>query len=68
MIKACQAAANATYGYLWIDTCCIDKANIVELSEAINSMFQWYCQAGICLAYLGDVQSMSDYLENSSAF
>ncbi len=28
--------------YFWIDTCCIDKRNSVELSEAINSMFKWY--------------------------
>jgi hypothetical protein len=27
---------------MWVDTCCIDKRNAVELSEAINSMFRWY--------------------------
>src|ERR1051326_155563 len=27
--------------YFWIDTCCIDKTNSVELQEAINSMFRW---------------------------
>jgi Heterokaryon incompatibility protein (HET) len=26
------------YNYVWIDTCCIDKASSAELSEAINSM------------------------------
>jgi hypothetical protein len=26
--------------YLWADTCCIDKANSTELSEAINSMYR----------------------------
>ncbi len=31
-----------SYKYAWIDTCCIDKTNNVELSEAINSMFRWY--------------------------
>ena len=32
------------YGYLWvwIDTCCIDKTSSAELSEGINSMFQYY--------------------------
>jgi hypothetical protein len=25
--------------YIWIDTCCIDKTNSTELSEAINSMY-----------------------------
>jgi len=27
--------------YFWVDTCCIDKSNSTELSEAINSMFRW---------------------------
>src|SRR5215469_7450420 len=31
--------------HFWIDTCCIDKANNTELSEAINSMFKWYRDA-----------------------
>ncbi|PQE23323.1 HET domain-containing protein [Rutstroemia sp. NJR-2017a WRK4] len=31
--------------YIWIDTCCIDKSNTPELSEAINSMFNWYARA-----------------------
>src|ERR1700760_4524778 len=28
--------------YIWVDTCCINKSDSVELSEAINSMFRWY--------------------------
>jgi ankyrin repeat protein len=41
--------------YFWIDTCCIDKANFTELSEAINSMFKWYRDAAKCYVYLPDV-------------
>ena len=41
--------------YFWIDTCCIDKANNAELSEAINSMFKWYHNARKCYVYLPDV-------------
>ncbi|KAK6433533.1 hypothetical protein LTR95_010286 [Oleoguttula sp. CCFEE 5521] len=41
--------------WLWIDTCCIDKTNAVELSEAINCMFKWYRDADVCLAHLADV-------------
>lgn len=44
------------FEYIWIDTCCIDKTSSAELSEAINSMFQWYQNAGICYAYLEDVK------------
>jgi len=43
--------------YFWIDTCCIDKKNAVELQEAINSMFRWYQNASKCYVYLSDVSS-----------
>jgi hypothetical protein len=43
--------------YFWIDTCCIDKTSSAELSEAINSMFNWYEGASICYVYLPDVEA-----------
>ena len=46
--------------YFWIDTCCIDKANNVELQEAIISMFRWYHNSVKCYAYLADVPSSDD--------
>ena len=48
--------------YFWIDTCCINKHSSAELSEAINSMFQWYKRASKCYVYLSDVR-----LENHSS-
>ncbi|AEO70418.1 uncharacterized protein THITE_2121847 [Thermothielavioides terrestris NRRL 8126] len=51
----CLRAKKDGYQYVWIDTCCIDKTNLVELQEAINSMFRWYRDAAICYAYLSDV-------------
>ncbi len=41
--------------YCWVDTCCIDKANHVELSTAITSMYWWYRDAKKCYVYLSDV-------------
>ncbi|KAJ9614361.1 hypothetical protein H2200_002497 [Cladophialophora chaetospira] len=41
--------------YFWIDTCCINKANHAELSEAITSMFAWYRDAVQCYVFLADV-------------
>ena len=41
--------------WVWIDTCCINKESSTELSEAINSMYRWYAEAWVCLAYLHDV-------------
>ena len=46
--------------YFWVDTCCIDKSNNNELSEAINSMFRWYQKAAKCYVYLSDL-SIHDY-------
>jgi hypothetical protein len=43
------------HGHAWIDTCCIDKSSSAELSEAINSMFDWYAASVVCYAYLSDV-------------
>src|SRR5215469_11183009 len=43
--------------YFWVDTCCINKANFTELSQAINSMFRWYQKAAKCYVYLLDVST-----------
>ncbi|KAL0931269.1 HET domain-containing protein [Colletotrichum truncatum] len=51
----CKLALSHGFDWVWVDTCCIDKSSSAELSEAINSMFQWYQQASICFAYLADV-------------
>ncbi|KAI1341124.1 heterokaryon incompatibility protein-domain-containing protein [Xylariaceae sp. FL0016] len=51
------AARRDGYQYIWIDTCCIDKKNLTELSEAINSMFEWYKEAEACYVFLGDLQN-----------
>jgi len=49
-----QAAADGLQ-YFWVDTCCIDKRDAVELSTAINSMFRWYQKSARCYVYLSDV-------------
>jgi hypothetical protein len=48
--------------YFWVDTCCVDKANSTELSEAITSMFRWYRDSMRCYVYLSDV---SAYMKNN---
>jgi len=50
-----KQAAQDRLQYFWIDTCCIDKWNRNELSDAINSMFRWYRQATKCYVLLSDV-------------
>ncbi|CZT16522.1 related to beta transducin-like protein [Ramularia collo-cygni] len=56
IINACNEARSLGYEWLWVDTCCINKESQTELVESINSMFQWYLKAAICLGYLVDVE------------
>jgi hypothetical protein len=53
--QTCQQAVKDGYAYVWIDTCCIDKSSSAELSECLNSMYQWYENSTVCYAYLCDV-------------
>ena len=55
-IRLCgEQAKRNDFQYFWVDTCCINKSNNTELSEAINSMFCWYHNAANCYVYLSDV-------------
>jgi hypothetical protein len=53
--------------HFWVDTCCIDKSNNTELSEAINSMFRWYRDSVKCYVYLPDI-STQYYDEDDQIF
>ncbi|KAI0543145.1 hypothetical protein GGR58DRAFT_10947 [Xylaria digitata] len=60
-IEFCRdQAASDGLQHFWVDTCCIDKSNSTELSEAINSMFRWYQNATKCYVYLSDVSKKDD--------
>ena len=59
-IRFCEEQARIDgLQYFWVDTCCIDKSNNNELSEAINSMFRWYRNAAKCYVYLSDVPRLA---------
>ncbi|KAI2470929.1 HET-domain-containing protein [Annulohypoxylon bovei var. microspora] len=64
----CRQAAKDGLEYVWIDTCCIDKSSSAELSEGINSMFQWYKNSAICYVYLSDVSTDDTPFSSSSEF
>ncbi|KAF1948247.1 kinesin light chain [Byssothecium circinans] len=57
-----EQAAQDQLPYFWIDTCCIDKWNLSELSKSINSMYRWYKNATKCYVFLSDV-SISTAIE-----
>ena len=37
---ACILAKKLGYDFLWVDTCCINKTDSIEMGEAINSMYR----------------------------
>jgi len=55
-----EHAAQDHLHYFWVDTCCIDKWNLAELSKSINSMFRWYRDAARCYVFLSDVSVTKD--------
>jgi hypothetical protein len=63
-----QQANRDGLSYFWVDTCCIDKSNNTELSEAINSMFCWYQNAEKCYVYLPDIENDTLDGDGESAF
>jgi hypothetical protein len=52
--RACETALSLGLEYIWVDTCCIDKTSSAELTESINSMFEWYRKSEICIVFLAD--------------
>jgi hypothetical protein len=62
----CEQAKRDGLDWVWIDTCCIDKTNSAELSEAINSMYAWYRDSTVCYAFLQDVPPRKPYIDEAS--
>jgi hypothetical protein len=49
-IRQCyEKAPLDRFNYLWIYTCCIDKRNSLQLSEAINATFNQYPNSAVCV-------------------
>ncbi|KAH7923620.1 HET-domain-containing protein, partial [Leucogyrophana mollusca] len=57
----CKKAKEFGCDFVWSDTCCIDKTSSAELDEAIRSMFRWYRNAYICIAFLADSSTIADF-------
>ncbi|KAI0873910.1 hypothetical protein GGS24DRAFT_461623 [Hypoxylon argillaceum] len=65
----CDQTRQDGFQYTWVDTCCIDRRSSAELSEAINSMYQWYSKAKVCYVYLCDVHyTEGEDIDPTSAF
>lgn len=57
---SCQRAKSDEFDWLWVDTCCINKSSSAELTEAINSMYNYYERSERCHVYLADVGNEFD--------
>lgn len=64
----CTVAREAGFKLVWSDACCIDKSSSAELSEAINSMYEWYRLAHVCYVYLEDVPDGDIPSDHTSRF
>ncbi|EIW58356.1 HET-domain-containing protein, partial [Trametes versicolor FP-101664 SS1] len=64
----CTVARKAGFRLIWSDACCIDKTSSAELSEAINSMYEWYRLSDMCYVYLEDVPDDDVPTDSTSYF
>jgi hypothetical protein len=68
---SCKIALIHGLEHIWCDTCCIDKSSSAELSEAINSMYEYYKNSVLCIAYLDDIEDSPEgdsYLNRATWF
>jgi len=57
----CKLARHAGYQWAWVDTCCIDQNNHVELQKSLNSTFVWFRHSALTIVYLSDVPPSAKY-------
>ncbi|KAG1821962.1 heterokaryon incompatibility protein-domain-containing protein [Suillus subaureus] len=57
----CRVTRNEGYRWAWVDTCCIDQNNHVEVQQSVNSMFVWYHYSALTIVYLSDVPPSSKW-------
>ncbi|KAJ4355620.1 uncharacterized protein N0V89_003640 [Didymosphaeria variabile] len=59
LLQAIKLASDEGATHIWIDSCCINRDNSSELTEALNSMYRYYEEATKCLVYLHDFEGPS---------
>jgi hypothetical protein len=68
IVDFCEISKQRDYRLAWIDTCCIDKRSSAELSEVLNSMFEWYKYSRECYVWLEDYSGNLDDLHKCTWF
>lgn len=65
LAQFCKASDKLGHKLAWVDTCCIDKTNAAELSEAIHGMYKWYANSYLCIVHLAESTSYTDWINES---
>ncbi|KAK7443543.1 hypothetical protein VKT23_015716 [Stygiomarasmius scandens] len=53
---ACRQAREDGIRFIWIDTCCVEQGNHVDVAANITSMYGYYQNAKVCYVYLADIE------------
>ncbi|PLN76762.1 hypothetical protein BDW42DRAFT_196942 [Aspergillus taichungensis] len=53
--------------YLWLDNCCINKANGAELTESLARMGEWYANADFCLVHVDTSPDDQEWVQESKS-
>ncbi|KAG8216992.1 heterokaryon incompatibility protein-domain-containing protein [Butyriboletus roseoflavus] len=61
LVQFCKTSRKLGRKLAWVDTCCIDKTNAAELSEAIHGMYKWYANSYLCIVHLAESTSYADW-------
>ena len=61
LAQFCKTSSKLGHKLAWVDTCCLDKTNAAELSEAIHAMYKWYANSYLCIVYLAESTSDADW-------
>lgn len=55
----CSTVKTYHIEWAWIHSCCVDRTSSAELSEAMNSSYEWFQRSEVCFVHLADIQISS---------
>ncbi|KAG8217011.1 hypothetical protein J3R82DRAFT_7325 [Butyriboletus roseoflavus] len=65
LVQFCETSRRLGCKLAWVDTCCIDKTDTAELSEANHATYKWYANSSLCIVYLAESTSYEDWVRES---
>lgn len=68
ILNAAEHTRASQIGYLWIDTCCVDRSSSADVSEAVLAAHRIFKHSAICFIYLADVPADDAIADRDSVF